>query len=168
MSHCPDVPSVHHYLILPLFSWSGLYLFQFTLANTFCQTTEAQGLLCIFLGGHSNFLGLAALCSPPRPWLLCSSNTILGVAILWERLFSLGHSERTDTYALCYDIPGVVRMPMTTTTTGNVIHRMAKDIHPTQIKQQLHEIILSITLCGVLWYFLFHSISSLLMPVLSQ
>lgn len=100
-SHCPDVPSVHHYTPLPLFSWSRLHFFQFALANTFCQTTKAQGLLSILLGGHSKFLAFShfakvpmALHSHPRLWLLCSSNTLLDVAILWEPLSSLGHSER--------------------------------------------------------------------------
>lgn len=174
-SHCPDVPSVHHYTPLPLFSWSRLHFFQFALANTFCQTTKAQRLLSILLGGHSKFLAFShfamipmALHSHPRLWLLCSSNTLLDVAILWEPLSSLGHSERRDMCALCYDIPGDVQISMTVTTIENRVHIMAKDLHIAQVKQWLHETKLSMNPCSVLWYFLFHSLSSLLMPVLTR
>ena len=85
-----------------------------------------------------------------------------------ELLFSLGHSERSDARALCYSIPGDIQISLAVTTIGNTVYIMAKYMHTTQMKQQLHEIILSITPCSILWYFLFHSISFLLMLVLTQ
>lgn len=167
-SHCPDVPSVHHYTPLPLFSWSRLHFFQFALANTFCQTTKAQGLLSILLGGHSKFLAFSHFAKVPMALhtLDCGCSALPTPFWMWQ--FSGSHCLPWDILRGDYDIPGDVQISMTVTTIENRVHIIAKDLHTAQVKQWLHETKLSMNPCSVLWYFLFHSLSSLLMPVLTR
>ena len=102
-----------------------------------------------------------------RCLLLCAATLDPGCSALpapfWMWQFSGGDCSpwdilRKDICALFYDIPGDVQISMTVTTIESRVHIMAKDMHTTQMKQQLHETILSMTPCSVLWYFLFHPI----------
>lgn len=70
--------------------------------------------------------------------------------------------------ALCSGDPDDVQISPTVTTIGNTFYIMADYMRTTQIKQQLHETIFAIIPCNALWYFLPHSISFLLMLVLTQ
>lgn len=107
--------------------------------SSFRSIWLAQDMLSILLGGHRNFSGLSHLAKVPgvlschpRPWLPYYDNTILFAAILPGAVFSLGHSERRDTCALCYGIPGDVQISLTVTTIGNTFYIMAEYMHTTK------------------------------------
>lgn len=108
----------------------------------------------------------------PRYLWLCTATLDCGCSALptpfWMWQFSGSHCLPWDILRGDYDIPGDVQISMTVTTIENRVHIMAKDLHTAQVKQWLHETKLSMNPCSVLWYFLFHSLSSLLMPVLTR